>query len=155
LIAYQKKNWGTIAVLAVGLLACGGCGVKEAPVLQGSDRQTRVVMNVLSVFYGEYLDSHQGTPPKHSDDFRKYLESRVDDLKTYKVDSPDQLMTSPRDAKPFTIVCGQRLAPSDSPGTPWAAYEQTGVNGKRMAVTVRGGAHELSADEIAQKFPTN
>jgi hypothetical protein len=110
-------------------------------------------MNVLSVFYGEYLDSHQGTPPKDSDAFRKYLESRTEDLKLYRVDSPDQIMTSPRDGQPFTIVCGQRLAPADSPDTPWAAYEQTGVNGKRMAVSVRGGAHEQSADEIARQFP--
>ena len=144
-----------MAVLAVSLLACGGCGEKGAPGSQGSDQQTRVVMNVLSVFYGEYLSSHQETPPEDSDAFWKYLESRSEDLKMYKVESLEQLMTSPRDGQPFAIVCGERLAPSDSPGTPWAAYEQTGVNGKRMAVSVRGGAHELSADEFARQFPSN
>jgi len=110
-------------------------------------------MNVLSIFYGEYLESHRGKPPQSSADFRQYLESRPEDLKRYKVKNPNQLMTSPRDGQPLVIVCGKRrLAPADSPGTPWAAYEQTGVEGKRMAVRVRGGVHDLSDDEVAQIF---
>jgi len=112
-------------------------------------------MSVLSEFYGDYLQSHKGHPPKDSADFHKYLESRSEDLNIYNVDSPDQLFTSSRDGKPLVIVCGKRLAPADSPGTPWAAYEQMGVDGKRFAVRVHGGIHELSDDEIAQIFRNN
>lgn len=107
-------------------------------------------MYVLSVIYGEYLDSHLGKPPKDIGAFREYLESRADELEWYNIENLDQLLISPRDGQPLVIVCGKRLAPADSPGTPWAAYEQTGIDGKRMAVQVRGGVYELSADEIDQ-----
>jgi len=149
----QQKHCVIIAILVAGFLTNTGCGGKRVSL--GDDKETRVVMNVLSIFYGEYLESHRGKPPQNSGDFRNYLESRSEDLTFYHVANPDQLLTSPRDGQPFVIVCGKRHAPKDSPGTPWAAYEQSGIEGKRMAVRVRGGAYELSADEIAQIFPNN
>ena len=54
----------------------------------------------------------------------------------------------------FVVVYGKRLAPSESPGTPWAAYEQTGVDGKRFAVQVRGANEELSPEQFAAQFPS-
>ncbi|RIK85351.1 MAG: hypothetical protein DCC67_04155 [Planctomycetota bacterium] len=60
----------------------------------------------------------------------------------------DGLLTSPRDGQPLVIVYGKRIAPKDSPNTPWAAYEQTGVDGKRMVAKVRGTVDELTTAEI-------
>lgn len=155
-----KTMWheklGVLAVILVGsTLTCTGCSSGNTHS-SGDDRQARLVMNVVSIFYGEYLESHRGKPPQSSDEFRQYLESRPENLKRYKVENLDQLMTSSRDGQPLVIVCGKRrLAPADSPGTPWAAYEQTGVEGKKMAVQVRGGVHELSNGEVAQIFQNN
>ena len=145
-------GFGYAAILTACLMAITGCSQGD-PFNSGSnDRKTRIVMNLLSVFYGEYLDSHQGRPPKDNDAFREYLETRTEDLNRYNLQSIDQLMTSPRDGQPLLIVCGKRLAPVDSPGTPWAAYEQQGIDGVKMAVQVRGGVQDLSADEIDRIF---
>lgn len=138
-------------VMAVSLLTFAGCSAGD-PLASGStDRQTRVIMNLLSVYYGDYLQA-QSAPPKDAATFRAYIESRSSDLQRYNLQGPDQLLTSPRDGQPFVIVTGKRLAPKDSPGTPWAAYEQTGALGTQMAVQVRGGVHDLSPEEIAQNF---
>lgn len=141
---------GQAALVAACLLALVGCSQGD-PLTSGSlDRQTRIVLNLCSNFYDEFLRSHGGAPPKDQEAFRAYMESRREDLARYNVKELDQLLVSPRDGKPFLFVVGKRVAPPNSPGTPWAAYEQVGVEGKIMAVQVRGGVHELTADELAK-----
>jgi len=136
------------AILTAVVLATTGCSSDTDFNAGSTERQTKVTMNVLSIIYGEYLDFHNANPPKDIGAFRKYLESRAEDLKRYNVEKIDQLLISPRDGQPFVIICGKRSAPSDSPDMPWAAYEQNGIEGKRLAVQVRGGVHELIAEEI-------
>jgi hypothetical protein len=151
-MAYCSDLLNTFLLTAV-VLAIAGCS-SDTDIYGGStERQTKVTMNVLSIIYGEYLDSHNGNPPKNSGEFRKYLESQREELRRYNVENIDQLLLSPRDGKPFVIICGKRSAPSDAPDTPWAAYEQNGNEGKRMAVQVRGGVHELT-DENIEKIGT-
>jgi hypothetical protein len=140
------------AILMAVFIAFWGCSPGNELLSGSSDRQTRIVMNVLSIFYGEYLESHQGQAPKSNDDFRNYLESDPEKLNRYKIEQLDQLLISPRDGLPLVIVCGKRIAPRDAQGTPWAAYEKTGVDGIKMAVQVRGGVHEISSDEIDRIF---
>lgn len=139
------------AILGI-LLAVAGCGGGGPPGGKGVDQQTRVAMNKISQFYGEYLGLHRSVPPRDAATFRTFLESRPNELKQRRIDDLNQLLKSPRDGQPYTIVCGKRRAPADAPQYPWAAYEQTGVDGKRMAVQVRGGAHELSQEEFAREF---
>jgi hypothetical protein len=144
----RLKTITLLTTLALCALFVVGCTSGDNRLSGSNDRQTRLVMNVLSVFYGEYLDSHQGMPPKDIESFRLYLESQSQELERYNVNDLDQIMTSPRDGQPLVIICGKRIAPADSPGSPWAAYEQVGVNNKKLMVRVRGGAHEFSAAEI-------
>lgn len=143
-------NHSFALLLAACLIGTTGCASGDTAAIGPNDRQTRIVMNVLSIFYGEYLDSHAGRPPQDSAAFREYIESRPDELQRYNVQNLDELLNSPRDGQPFVIVCGKRVAPKDSPATPWAAYEQSGLDGIIMAVQVRGGVHDLSASEISQ-----
>ena len=146
----HEKHKVLATLLMASLLVCASCSTGDS--IKPDERQARVVMNVLSIFYGEYLESHRGKPPESSDEFREYLESRPEELKRNNVTSVDQLLTSPRDGLPLVMVCGKRVAPPGSPGTPWAAYEQSGVNDKRLAVQVRGGVHEFSTNEIDRLF---
>jgi hypothetical protein len=146
-MAYCSDLLNTALLTAV-VLAITGCSSGNDFNAGSTERLTKVTMNVLSIIYGEYLDTHNGNPPKDIAEFRKYLESNAEDLKRYNVESLDQLLVSPRDGKPFVLICGKRSAPSDLPDMPWAAYEQNGIEGKRMAVQVRGGVHELTAEEI-------
>jgi len=112
-------------------------------------------LTAVAVLYGEYLQLHNNVPPKDQAAFHNFLnEDGGSRLKLYHADSVDQLLKSPRDGQPFLVVVGKRLAPQDSPGTPWAAYEQTGVDGKRLAAQVRGATEELSPEQFTAQFPS-
>jgi hypothetical protein len=113
-------------------------------------------MRIVADEYGEFLATHGGQPPADVAAMRTFLESRLPTLSAdYDVKSPDDLLASPRDGQPLVIVCGKKIAPPDSPETPWAAYEQTGVDGKRLASGVRYGPVELTPEEFARQIPAN
>jgi hypothetical protein len=138
------------ALIGLALAGCGGAG---AP--RGDDAQARRQLSAVSALYGEYLQLHNNVPPKDQAAFHSFLnENGGSRLKLYNADSVDQLLKSPRDGQPFLVVVGKRLAPPDSPGTPWAAHEQTGVDGKRLAVQVRGATEELSPEQFSAQFPS-
>jgi hypothetical protein len=134
-------------------LALAGCGRNAAP--SGDDALARRQMSVIAMLYGEYLQAHNNFPPKDEAAFRGFLnENGGSLLKLYNVPDLDKLLTSPRDGQKFVVVYGKRIAPKDSPGTPWAAHEQTGVDGKRLAVQVRGATEELSPEQFSAQFPS-
>jgi hypothetical protein len=144
----------SVVLALAALISALSCGcTSNAPVAVAGDRETGVLLRIVAIQYGEYLAMNRGTPPPDEAAFRKFLDSRPDVLASYNVKSPDEILKSPRDGQPFVIVCGKVIAPPDSPGTPWAAYEQTGVDGKRMAATVRGGIYELTPEDFARQLP--
>ena len=152
----QCEKLGLTATLVLGgLLSITGCG-RGNPVAKGTNRETRVRLNVLATFYIDYLNSHRGRPPADIEAFREFLQSQAEDLKAYKkthkVDGVEELLTSARDDQPFIIVCGKPIEISHSPGNLWAAYEQTGVDGKRMAVRLQGGVDVLGPEEFTREF---
>ncbi len=159
LVKIVPKFWkfGFLAASLVlgGLIFIAGCS-RGNPVAKGVDRETRVRMNILATLYSDFLDNHRGKPPKDTEAFRGFLESRAADLEFYKktqnIDGVEALLTSARDGQPFTIVCGKPVEISDSPGNFWAASEQTGVDGIRMAVRLAGGVDLLDAEQFAQEF---
>jgi hypothetical protein len=84
---------------------------------------------------------------------RKRRVASAEDLKPFLKEhgDPDTLLVSPLDGKPIVVV------PGITPGTEPAddeqmivAYEQEGVNGKRMTVDVRGTVVIVPADEFAR-----
>ena len=77
------------------------------------------------------------------------------DLSEYGVKSVDDLLRSGRDGQPLQVIYGKTVAAPDRPEYPWAAYEQTGVDGTRLAVHTRGGVQELDAAQFSQLIPVN
>jgi hypothetical protein len=108
---------------------------------------------VLGLQYGSYLAEHNGAPPPDEKAMREFLESRLDELSAYNVKSADDLLGAGRDGQPVKIVVGAKVASPDQPQYPWAAYEQVGIDGKRLASNARGGVYELTAEEFAKQFP--
>jgi hypothetical protein len=106
-------------------------------------------MSTLATFYGDYINSY-GAPPKDEAAFRTFLQERHQQIERMKLGGVDDLLKSARDGQPLVVIYGKKLAPPDSPTTPWAAYEKTGVEGKRLAAKVRGTVDELTGDEIAK-----
>jgi hypothetical protein len=136
------------AVLVVGfftLLALDGC-ITSGPVAY--DEETINAADQFRQIAVAYNQAAQkgGRRSLTAEDLKPFLKSHGD---------PDALLISPRDGKPIVIV------PGVSPGSPQddddrmiVAYEQTGVNGKRVTVDIRGTVVIVSDDEFAQiKFP--
>jgi len=144
----RSRLFATVSLLA-SLLLAAGCGGGVSPTGGDADFKTRRSMSTLASFYGDYLSAH-GAPPKDEAAFRAFLQERSKQIERMKIGGVDGLLKSPRDGQPLVVVYGKRIAPPDSPNTPWAAYEQMGVDGKRMGAQVRGEIRELTADEIAK-----
>jgi hypothetical protein len=142
--------WCVAPFACLGLVL--GCGNAREAAPQNA-RETAVALKLVGLQYGDYVTANHGAPPKDADAFRKFLASRVGELEVYNVKSVDDVLTSRRDGKPFTLICGKKVVDPDQPDSLWAAYEQTGVDGKRLAATVRGAVVELSAEEFARRMP--
>jgi hypothetical protein len=143
-------HWAAVPVgCCLGLLL--GCGGGNTPAPQ-SARETAVALKLAGQQYGEYLAANNGAPPKDLESFRKFIESRLADLVNYNVKSADDVLSSRRDGQPFALICGKKVVDPDQPDLLWAAYEQTGVDGNRLAANVRGGVVELSTEEFARRI---
>jgi hypothetical protein len=123
---------GFVTILALG---CGSS-------IPTYDEQTLDAAKQLSKVAEAYKQASQKTRrPVTADDLKPFLKKQGD---------PDALLTSPLDGKPLVIV------PGVTQDTPQAAgeraiiiYEQTGVNGKRMTVDVRGTVGFVTDAEFA------
>jgi hypothetical protein len=144
-----RRRVATLAI--VGLYACVlttawvGCS-GGAP--GGDDQRVRAAMRMVGVEYSRYQSAHNGQPPPDEAAFRSFLDVQISKTPDYGVKSADELLTTTRDGQPLKVVYGKKAGPPDQPDTPWAAYEQTGVDGKRLVVNTRGTVVELASDEV-------
>ena len=136
------------ATLALGLASFAGCGGAGG----GSELRTmeKDLGNVARE-YGQFLEAHRGAPPNDDAEFRAFVEPRVANYGK----SLEEFLKSPRDGEAYVIVTGKKIFPPDSSLTPWAAYEKTGVDGKRYAAAYRGGVFEFSPEEFSAQVPAN
>lgn len=130
-----------------------GCGGSVSPTGGDADFQTRRSMSQLASYYGDYMSAY-GAPPKDEAAFRAFLQERSKQIERMDIGGVDGLLKSPRDGQPLVVIYGKPRIPAKSRSTPWVAYEQVGVDGKRMASKVRGGVDELTAEQIAREFTT-
>jgi hypothetical protein len=135
-----------------GIVLLIGCN-QDASDSQASDANARQRIGAVGAAYGAYFQQNNGRPPKDVETFRKYLDSRQDLLTSYNVSSADEFLKSGRDGQPLVVVTGKSITGPDAMETPWAAYEQIGVDGKRIAVTARGGFFEYSPEEFTVQVP--
>jgi hypothetical protein len=135
--------------LGVGTLVAPGCGDGASP--SGSDGQLRTAMKVLGLEYGNYLTEHNGAPPPDEAAMRAYLQSRMADLSEYGVKGVDDLLRPGRDGQPITVVYGAKIVTPERSPYPWAAYEQTGVDGNRLVCDSRGGVYEIGDTEFTEQ----
>jgi hypothetical protein len=123
----------------LGLALATGCSSQpvqyDETTIQAADQFRKI-----SVAYNQVAARKRGKVS--AEDLKPLLKEHGD---------PSALLTSPLDGQPIVIV------PGVTPGSDLAddeqaivAYEQTGVNGKRMTVDVRGTVVFVSDDEFAE-----
>ena len=143
------RQFALLLALGAGTLIAPGCGGGASP--SGSDSQLRAAMKVLGLQYGSYLTEHNGAPPPDEAAMRAYLQSHMADLSAYGVKGVDDLLPPGRDGQPIKVVYGAKIAPPDRSQYAWAAYEQTGVDGKRLLCDSRGGVYEIGDKEFTEQ----
>lgn len=124
---------GFRASCALATLLLAGCA-RNTPIVEQSE--TENLSRVLQA-YSEAAGA-LGHPPKNMRELRPYLEKQGD---------PDKILTSPRDGKPYEIRWGVSMrgfAP-DVKLPAILAYEQEGLHGERVVLTVSGAM--LMTDE--------
>jgi hypothetical protein len=139
-----------IAMSRFGPLLCSallavGCGTKVPEPLDAETVEAARHFQTIATAYNRAFQS-RGKPPASASDLKPYLKQGGKDGK-----DADAMLLSPNDGKPVVIVPG--VAPNVHPADDEqsiVAYEQTGVNGKRMAVDIRGMVHLVSEEEFAK-----
>lgn len=118
----------------------------------GSDDGVRAAMKLLGLEYGSFMAENNGTPPASEAAMRAYLQSRLVSLKDFGVKRPDDLLPAGRDGRPLTIIYLVKRPATERGDVVWSAYEETPVDGFRLACDSRGGIHELSDETFTQLF---
>jgi hypothetical protein len=128
-------------LLCLTVLAVVGCGSPEVKPL---DEETMASVRHFQKIGAAYNRAYQakGKPPSSAKDLKPYL-------KDVGGGGKDALL-SPNDGKPIVIVPGVAMDATPAEGErSIVAYEQTGVNGKRMMVDIRGMVHFVTDKEFA------
>lgn len=133
--ATLRCAFGACCVLATFILV--GCG-KEPPIVQQSE--TENLSRVLQA-YAEAAGT-LGRPPRNMGELRPYLEKQGD---------PEKFLSSPRDGKPYEIRWGvsMRGFSPDVKLPAILAYEQDGLHGERVVLTVSGAM--LMTDAVFER----
>jgi hypothetical protein len=123
----------------LGLAMAAGCGPPPAVSPQEQDH--------LGTLFAAYADARAklGRPPASLEELKPHLA-------TYG--ASEEILTSPRDGQPYIIVWGVDLNDPTNMNPPAAlAYEQLGVDGQRVVLTVMGVAR-MTDDEFRRlKLP--
>ncbi|MFN0022037.1 MAG: hypothetical protein ACKVP0_27630 [Pirellulaceae bacterium] len=110
----------------------------------------------IAIFYGDFLNQHQGKPPASEAEFKAFLKEtkNADRLKeTFKITDIDKLLISPRDNKPYVINFGTMSGNLGPGGLPVVAYEKEGLKGKRFVASALGGVVEVDEAEFRKMIP--
>ena len=145
----SERLFALLVLSAACIIPFCGCGGRNASARD--DAQLRAAMTLLGLQYGTYL-SEKGAPPPDEPTLRKYLQSRLVELSDLGVKSADDLLRLGRDGQPVKLIYGTKVPLPERPEYVWAAFEQVGVNGKRLACDSRGGVHEISDLEFSQQL---
>ena len=123
---------GFVVTLFALLVGCAGESTPEDPVSASR-------LNILSDAFYRYQTLNRKLP-ENEQQIRQLLEQQMDHLSDSGIGSVDEVFVSERDGQPYTVLFGKDVIEHD--GRVMIAYEQTGVEGKRL-VAFRGGIEEM------------
>jgi len=150
-------HWISTSRLLVVLLLLGmtatligsvGCTSVESTV----NPVDKAHLKVLGILYGKFLSKHRGRAPANRDQFLDFLNSKRPSWEKI-VSSAEQLITSPLDGKPLSVLYGKAYIQLNNQDTFWMAYEREGVNGLHQVINIRGNVEKMDSQQINTLFP--
>ena len=133
-------------VLLGAVVGCGGGGRSNKAEQESS-------LKPLAIFYGSYINQHQGRPPSGESELKAFLKeaANADMLRAqFQITDIERLLISPRDNKPYVVYYGSMLIGQGSGGAPVMAYEKEGVKGKRVVASGMGAVVEVEDAELCK-----
>jgi hypothetical protein len=121
-----------------GMLTCvliAGCDNGASSRDATDDSHLKIIADSYSLFL-----KNNRRLPKDDTEFREFVTQRAAEDPRAEGQTIDQLLTSPRDRQPYVLLTEQN-APSG--GSIQAAYEQEGVNGRRLIADTAGNIQEV------------
>jgi hypothetical protein len=109
----------------------------------------------IASLYADYRGTHKGNPPRNAEELKTWAKGlKKEQLAARGMEDLDSTFTSPRDHQPYVLVkpeAGQ-AGPGGRPPMVWV-YEQTGVDGKRMAAGAMGAAFQMDEAKFQELVP--
>ncbi len=143
--------------LALTLPWTGGCGSKvgwrSAEDQEMFDQMSNHLRR-LSSLYNEY-SLKQGRLPSNATELQAWAKKlNKTDLEKMGIEDVEKAFVSPRDRQPYVIrpagMSRGRKAAGGQPQGVVMAHEQTGANGKRFVLLVRGNVVELAEPQFRE-----
>lgn len=143
-IVAKDSAWVATALVLVGLIL-GGCSAKSDAGSSTPDEFRKLVTLYSRMTLG-------APPPANEAAFKEAIGSSLKTVAdVLKVTDVDALFTSSRDGKPIVVVYAPRPAKMD-PNV--VAYEQDGVDGKRLVGFSLGTVEEVDEARFRELVPT-
>lgn len=134
------------AMLTCVLIAgCGDGASNQGAATDGSH------LKFVADTYGLFLKNYRRLP-NDDGEFREFATKLAADDPKAKGQTIDQLFTSERDGKPFGLFTLKTPPPADSPQ---AAYEQVGVDGRRLVADTAGNIQEVDEATFRTMVPNS
>lgn len=122
------------AMLMCALIAGCGSGV-SSPGAAGDDTHLEFVADS----YGLFLKNNRRLPNDDAE-FREFITKLAAEDPRAQGETVDELLTSQRDGKPYGLITLEDAPPA---GCVQAAYEQVGVDGRRLIADTAGNIQEV------------
>ncbi|MCA9185554.1 MAG: hypothetical protein R3E01_18475 [Pirellulaceae bacterium] len=136
-----RRHLANTFVMVMICLSCLSCGDGRVHTSAGEDQGR---LSAIVMVYSRACRD-KGTPPAATADLMTILA---------KAGAGEDVLTSTRDGEPFVIIWNLDLLGKYQGSTAPLAYEQNGVDGKRLVVNCRREVSEVSDAEFGQlKFP--
>lgn len=137
--------------MALALLcAVSGCGGGGGP------NQETSPLKPIAKLYGDYINQHQGRPPRGEAEFKAFLRESKNASRLqaeFKITDIDKLLISPRDNQPYSISYGAISRNAGPGGAPVVAYEKMGSGGKRFVVSALEAVEEVDDAAFRRMVP--
>jgi hypothetical protein len=143
-------------LLLLAAAACLFVGCFRGPKKEDLDPGEKHILKIASL-YMDYRGSHRGNPPRDAQELKNWAKDlKKEQLAARGMEDMESVFTSPRDNQPYVLVKPEAARAGAGGRPPMVlVYEQTGVNGKRMAAGAMGGAafemDEESFQQLVQK----